>query len=300
LPSAFIILAALSWGFISIFTKKLTSYGFTEMEIVTIRVVYAWILLFPLTFLQKKQAMFKIKLKHLPFFVGTGLLSIVFFNWCYFTAINQLSVSLAVMLLYTSPAFVAILSYFILKEKLSLKKFFAIIVTITGCTLIAISSSGGGTSWNWGGFIIGLGAGLGYALYSIFGKLALKHYDSLTITFYTFLVASVSLAPFFHFWRKMSDFTIENHLYMIGLATVPTVLAYLLYTIGLNKVESSTAAILATMEPVAAILVGIILFKEDIVILQFIGILFILSSVFILSIKRKTKGDLSKRISKEF
>ncbi|OOP65349.1 hypothetical protein BWZ43_25110, partial [Heyndrickxia oleronia] len=79
MPSAFIILAALSWGFISIFTKKLTSYGFTEMEIVTIRVVYAWILLFPLTFLQKKQAMFKIKLKHLPFFVGTGLLSIVFF-----------------------------------------------------------------------------------------------------------------------------------------------------------------------------------------------------------------------------
>ncbi|MFE7282577.1 EamA family transporter, partial [Heyndrickxia sporothermodurans] len=75
------------------------------------------------------------------------------------------------------------------------------------------------------------------------------------------------------------------------------VLAYILYTIGLNRIESSTAAILATIEPVAAIIIGITLFNEKITFVQFVGILCILSSVLILSIKRKSikshKSELS-------
>ncbi|MGE8204280.1 DMT family transporter [Heyndrickxia sp. NPDC080065] len=298
MPQLFVILAALSWGFISLFVKKLTIYGFTEMEIVTIRVLYAFILLIPVVIFQQKKGILRIKLIHLPYFFGTGLFSIVFFNWCYFTAMNKLSVSLAVMLLYTSPVFVVLLSYFILKEKLTKKKLIAVSVTIIGCSMIALAGSGGGSQWNQTGFIIGLGAGLGYALYSIFGKLALRYYNSTTITFYTFFIASLCLVPFYRFWEKMSQLPIDAHVYMIGLALIPTVLAYILYTIGLNRVESSTAAILATIEPAAAIFVGILLFKEKLFFLQFIGILFILSSVLILSLKRKT-ADVSLSAPRE-
>lgn len=287
MPQLFIILAALSWGFISVFVKKLSAFGFTEMEIVTIRVVYAFILLLPIIIFQRKRSVIRIKLTHIPYFIGTGLCSIVFFNWCYFTAMNKLSVSFAVMLLYTSPAFVAILSYFFLKEKLTKKKLFAVLITIFGCSLIALNG-GGDNTWDQLGFSIGLGAGLGYALYSIFGKLATRYYDSITITFYTFLVASICLVPFYRFWEKFNQIPTNLHYYMIGLALVPTVLAYLLYTIGLNRIESSTAAILATVEPVAAIIIGITLFNEKIAFVQFAGILCILSSVLILSIKRKS------------
>ncbi|KYD09217.1 DMT family transporter [Heyndrickxia sporothermodurans] len=296
MPQLFIILAALSWGFISVFVKKLSNYGFTEMEIVTIRVVYAFILLIPIIILQRKNSVIRIRLTHLPYFIGTGLCSIVFFNWCYFTAMNKLSVSFAVMLLYTSPAFVAIFSYLFLKERLTKKKLLAVLITIIGCALIAING-GVGASWDQLGFVIGLGAGLGYALYSIFGKLATRYYDSITITFYTFFVASLCLVPFYRFWEKFNQIPNELHLYMIGLALVPTVLAYILYTIGLNRIESSTAAILATIEPVAAIIIGITLFNEKITFVQFVGILCILSSVLILSIKRKSikshKSELS-------
>ena len=56
----------------------------------------------------------------------------------------------------------------------------------------------GGVSISWQALLSGLGAGLGYGLYSIFGRVALKKYSELTVTFYTFLVTSLSLLPFCH------------------------------------------------------------------------------------------------------
>ncbi|MFC3781312.1 DMT family transporter [Bacillus chungangensis] len=287
LPQVMVIIAALCWGFIAVFVKKLTSYGFTEMEIVTIRTTSALILTIPLVLVQKDPTILKISPKHIPYFFGTGVLSIAFFNWCYFTAMNKMSISLAVMLLYTSPAFVAILSVFFLKEHMNQRKIAAIAATIIGCSMIALAGGSTDNEWSFIGFMIGLGAGLGYALYSIFGKLALQYYESFTITFYTFVVATACLLPFFPFWKKLHGLPLEAWVYMIGLGFVPTVLAYLLYTVGLRKMESSKAAILATVEPIAAVMVGVLLFSETILLVQVIGALFILSSVVIVSNVRK-------------
>jgi len=283
----FVILAALLWGGIAIFIKKLTSYGFTEMEIVTIRVFFAFLLILPVLFVQRGKATLKIQFRHLWYFIGTGLLSIVFFNWAYFKAINLMSISLAVMLLYTSPAFVAILSAIFLKEKLTKRKISAVAATISGCAVIALSGSGSGDSWSVAGFAIGLCSGLGYALYTIFGKLALRDYDTLSITFYTFFIATAFMLPIFPFWTKAADMPMEAWLYMIGLGLLPTVLSFLLYTTGLKNIESSTASILATVEPVAAVLVGMALFQEKLLGGQVIGALLILSSILIISGVRK-------------
>lgn len=99
------------WGLIAFFVKGLTSLGFSAMEIVTLRVVFASIILVIIGIAASRPQM-KISLRDIHLFAGTGILSIVFFNWCYFTAINQLTISIAVILLYTSPAFVALLSFF--------------------------------------------------------------------------------------------------------------------------------------------------------------------------------------------
>lgn len=295
LPQLMVIVAALCWGFIAVFVKKLTSYGFTEMEIVTIRTTSALILTIPLVLVLKDRTILKISPKHIPYFFGTGVLSIAFFNWCYFTAMNKMSISLAVMLLYTAPAFVAILSVFFLKEHMNKRKIAAVAATIIGCSMIALAGGSGGNEWSIIGFIIGLGAGLGYALYSIFGKLALQHYESFTITFYTFVVATACLLPFFPFWKKLDGLPLEAWAYMIGLGFVPTVLAYLLYTVGLRNMESSKAAILATVEPIAAVMIGVFLFSETMMPVQVIGALFILSSVVIVSSVRKPSKQLYEK-----
>lgn len=264
LPYIMIAFTALMWGGIGIFVKGLSSAGFSAMDIVSIRVGVAAMLLIGIGFLFYRSYL-KINWRDLPLFVGTGLLSIVFFNWCYFTAMEQMNIPVADALLYTSPAFVITLSVLFLKEKLNFNKIIAVIGTIAGCSLVAGIFSAQETSFSASSIMIGLGAGLGYALYSIFGKIALRKYHPFTLTLYTFVTASVFMIPV-RIIRNKENAVLggEFFRYAFGLGLVPTVIAYFAYSWGLRKIDSSTAAIIATIEPVAAACLGIMAYNEAI------------------------------------
>lgn len=292
LPIILIGGSASLWGMIAIFVRKLTDAGFTPMEIVTIRVVTAAILLGLIGILKYPREM-KIKFPDIGLFVGTGICSIVLFNWCYFSAINQMNLSLAVILLYTSPAFVTILSYLFLKEKMNSTKILSLAGTIVGCVLVAGVNLTSAAPLHPIGIITGLGAGFGYALYTIFGKFALKKYPTYTVTLYTFLIASITLLPLTNLWKKVNLLMNgEVLLYGIGLGLVPTVIAYLLYTKGLEKTDSSKAAIIATVEPVVATILSVFLYEEGFGFIQAVGTLVILSSVFLINRPNKRKVEI--------
>jgi drug/metabolite transporter, DME family len=289
LPIAFIAISASLWGIIAIFVRKLSSFELTSMEIVTLRVVTATILL-GIIGLIKYRSELMIKWSDIKLFIGTGILSIVLFNWCYFTAINQMNISIAVILLYTAPAFVIVLSWLFLKEKMAKTKLMSVTGTLLGCILIAGSGLGDTSSLSLAGIITGLGAGFGYALYTIFGKFALKKYSPFTITFYTFLVASVALLPLTNLWEKSSILVSEEVItYGFGLGLIPTVIAYLMYTKGLESIESSKASIIATVEPIVATLLSVFLYGESFGFVQFIGSLIILLSVILINMPTSSK-----------
>lgn len=239
----------------------------------------------------------KIKLKDTPIFIGTGILSMVFFNWCYFTAIEEVSLSIAVMLLYTGPSFVIILSRLFFKEYLNLPKIIALFLTAFGCMLVVQLFPLSNKTISIYGLLVGLGSGFGYALYSIFGKIALRKYSILTIITYTFIFASVVLLP-------VSGISIDadlvlrrdNILSVLGLGLLPTVIAYLLYTKGLSMIESGKASITATVEPVVATTVGVYVFNEVLTLFQLIGILLIISAVIILQIKREETKTAARTV----
>ncbi|PLR99695.1 DMT family transporter [Bacillus sp. T33-2] len=283
LPGSMIVIGAVLWGLIGIFVKGLAEAGLTEMEIVTLRVAVATAILTVAGVLFYQREM-KIKPGDIYLFVGTGLLSVVFFNWCYFTAINEMNISVAVALLYTAPAIVAILSSLFLGEAMSMRKAAAAVVTVAGCALIAGVNVGAGAGFTWLDLLTGVGAGLGYALYSIFGKVALQKYHPFTVTFYTFLVATVFLLPVTGLWEKGPNI-LESGTVMLslGLGLVPTVLAYFVYSWGLEKVESSRAAVMASIEPIAATLLGVLIFHEKITYIQLLGTFLIIGSVFIVN-----------------
>lgn len=295
-PIILIAISAIMWGIIAIFVRKLASLGFTPMEIVTIRVVTA-LLLLGMIGLLKYPGQMKIQIQDGKYFIGTGIFSIVLFNWCYFTSINQLSLSFAVILLYTAPAFVVVLSYLFLKESMDSMKIISVIGTLIGCILIAGINIKETPSMNLVGILTGLGAGFGYALYTIFGKFALLKYRPFTVTFYTFFVASITLLVFTDLFEKGNIlFSKEVILYGVGLGLFPTVLAYLFYTKGLERMESSKASIIATVEPVAATLLSVFLFKEDFGVLQFIGTAIILLSVILINLPKTFLKQNKKRL----
>lgn len=283
-PYILIISGASLWGLIGIFIKGLQGAGFTSMEIVVIRAISASVLLF--TYLAfTDRGLLRVKFADLKYFIATGVLSMAFFNWCYFTAIQEISISIGVVLLYTAPAFVIVLSKIFFGESITKRKIAALVLTIAGCSLIAGIVPGADLSISIRGLVIGLGSGFGYALYPVLAKPAGKKYSPATITVYTFLFTAIVLLPFSGIQNNMRLIASpEVILYSAGLGLFPTVLAYILYTKGLAHVEAGNAAIVSTIEPAVAILAGVVLFGERMNFLQGCGALLIIASLLITSL----------------
>ncbi|MCQ2587863.1 MAG: DMT family transporter [Treponema sp.] len=282
------ILAGILWGLISIFLRSLTAAGFSSLQILFLRGAVS-ALFVAIIILFRNPKLFKIQLKDLWMFIGTGVVSLTFFSLCYFKTILETGTSIAVILLYTSPIFILVFSRFLFKEKITVPKLLALILTFAGCILVSGIAGGKGMSLK--GFIIGLGAGLGYGLYSIFSRYALKKYDSLTVTFYTFVFSSISIIPFCRIQNIPSILNWKSGLFILGIALFCTVLPYIFYTFGLSGLETGKAAILVTVEPLVGTLVGFLLWKEEVSVLKIIGIVLIFAAIILCSWNPKnTKG----------
>ena len=72
-------------------------------------------------------------------------------------------------------------------------------------------------------------------------------------------------------------------------AVVTAVIPFLAYTLGLERVEASKAGIIATIEPMVATLIGIVVFSEPLTLMSGLGIILILSAVIILNLKQQNR-----------
>lgn len=284
----FVILAGCLWGSMGIFVRGLGSYGFTSLEIGALRVFGALLFLGMGVFLYNKK-LFCIRAKDLWCFAGTGIVSIVFFNYCYFTTIQMTSLSVAAVLLYTAPVFVTVMSIFLFKEKFHARKWVALAMAFFGCVLVTgiLSQQ---LTLSVGGILLGLGAGFGYAMYSIFGRYAIERgYESLTISFYTFLFASLGFFPMIDTGHLISCLKPEKKCagLVAGLVLLTTVIAYLTYTLGLTYMEAGRASILASIEPVVATLIGFFLYKETLSWMTLLGVVLVLGSAIIVNLETK-------------
>ena len=281
-----IIIAGLFWGSMGIFVRHLNSLGFSSIQVACLRPVTAGIL-FALILLIKDPKGFKIKARDIPLFLALGIVSILFFTCCYFTAIRLMTMSTAAILLYTSPIWVMILAIIFLKEKITVQKIIALVLAFAGCVLV----SGFGGKVTVIGILVGLGSGLGYGLYSIFGTFALKKYTPFTVTCYTFLIAgagSIVVSNPADLWAKIS--AVDNKLSLLGFvlltSVVTAVIPFLLYTLGLNRTTAGKAAVLATVEPAAATLFGFFVMKETIGPVTICGIVLVFAAIIVLSIRK--------------
>ena len=283
-----VLAAGCMWGCMGLLVRPLNGIGLVTMDIcflrgfVTFTVMLAGLLLFDRNAL-------KIKLRDIWCFIGTGALSVSFFNFCYFKTITLTSLSVAAVLLYTAPAFVMIMSFFLFKENMTKRKVAALIVAFVGCVLVSGIVTGGG-DLNAKGILVGLGAGFGYALYSIFSRYALQRgYNSITITFYTFLFATlctiflVDVSSIFNIVETNPQIGVYGAFMILFVTLFP----YLCYTKGLSGMENGTASVIASVEPVMATVLGILIYKEEMTIVNAFGMILVLVSIVMLNCNGK-------------
>lgn len=275
----YVLGAGMLWGCMGILVRTMNKGGFNSLEVTAFRSFVTTLLMFVGMLLFNRKEL-RIKLRDIWCFFGTGVLSVAFFNVCYFTCMNLTTLSVAAILLYTAPSFVMMMSAVLFREKITVRKLAALALAFAGCILVSGGFTGGGITLP--GLLTGLGAGFGYALYSIFGKFAIrKGYSSYTITTYTFLFAGLGTLPFLK-WRHTAEClcagTGSDLAFAVFMAVLTTVAAYLLYTAGLRGMESGRASIIASIEPVMASVVGAFLYEEPMGAQGIIGMILVLAS----------------------
>ena len=297
--TACILAAGTMWGSMGLFVRGLAADNLTSIEIVTLRSCGA-LLVMLIGILIVNRSLLKIRLRDIWCFIGTGFISLTSFNLCYFTTIQATSMAVAAILLYTSPIFVVIFSAICFREPITKRKVIAMITAFAGCVLVTGIVGPGAANLSPMGILIGIGAGVGYALYSIFGRYALdRGYSSATISLYTFFFATVSMVvivPVSSIYNKIvSGSTGKDIMLTLGIAIVATVLPYLLYTLGLSGVENGKAGIIASVEPVVATILGMIVYREALSLMSVVGIVLVLAAVILLNQgERREKQRLRK------
>lgn len=290
-----VISAGILWGIIGFFSNHLSDIGFSSIQITFLRclITSVFLLIFLIIY---DHHLIKIKLKDIWMFIGTGVFSIAFFNISYFTCISASTLSVACTLLYTGPCFVMIISCIIFREKFTLKKFVSLTGAVIGCAFIT-GFIGGAQSTHITpfAFLTGLCSGLGYGLYSIFGSVALKKYPPLTVTVYTFSIASLALLPICDI-RGIISLSFKSTpfgstlFYIVMLGIISTLLPFALYTKGLEHMETSKASMLTFIEPLCATMISIFVFHEPFGINHAVGMIAIISSVSIININFKKRN----------
>lgn len=284
LAPVLVISAGICWGLIGLFSQNLAALGLTAVQITVVRCVLATVFL-AFYLLAFRRSAFCISIRHIWMFIGTGVLSIAFFNVCYFACIQFCGLSFAAILLYTAPCFVVLLSAVLFKERLTRQKVIALCVAFVGCLLV-VGIGTGSSTLSVVGIAFGLGSGIGYALYSLFARVALKNYRPVTVMFYTFLCASIALVPFAQVQAIIelgTSMPFAGWL-MVGLALVSTVVPFACYTVGLAHMETGRASIMAFVEPMVALIIGVGVFHDVLTVLNGVGIVLIISAVALLNI----------------
>jgi drug/metabolite transporter (DMT)-like permease len=195
----------------------------------------------------------------------------------------------AAALLYTAPAFVAILSWLILKERFTKAKVTAVGLSVLGAFLIlgpVVGEPLFGSNTEIGDWLA-IGSGLAYSTWYIFGKILGKNRDPAVTSLLAMCFGAVFLFPIM---AGLEGVRLPNSILawqLVGtIGLLPTATAYVLYLGGLKLIEATKASVFAIVEPVTAAILAFWFLHEMFTYISFVGFALIISSIILISISR--------------
>ncbi len=186
-------------------------------------------------------------------------------NWIFlFEAYNYTSVAVATLCYYMAPLFVVAASPIILKEKLSLQSALCILVAVIGMVLVSgLTKPGGIRAEELPGILFGLAAAALYASVIFLNKKAsgVPAYDRTVIQLAS---SSVVLLPYCLLSGSFSgaETDLLSVILLIILGVFHTGIAYALYFSALTGLKAQTAALFSYIDPIVAIILSAVIFRE--------------------------------------
>ena len=280
------VLAAIMWATSGTFTTLAYDAAASVMQVAMFSTLFTAFVLLPYIAISDPKSL-EIGTKDIwPLFLFAQITG-TFFAIAWYVCVDLTGVATAVVLLYAYPSIVTITSVFLLSEKLTREKALALPLTFIGAVLVAGASEiSEGFQFDLIGVLMGIYTAAAGAFYYIWGKKFLDKYSANTIVLYMtvfslpvlFLIASPMDVV-----RTTLPWQAWGYIFMLGL--LPGAVAPLISMIALKHIQASKASIVASIEPVAAVVIAFLVLSETLSVLQGIGVGLVFLGVLMLRLR---------------
>lgn len=206
-----------------------------------------------------------------------------------FDSFRYIEVGIACTILFIYPIIVVILMALFFGEKITKRVIVSIFLTFTG--IILLYKGKADSVLNIRGVLMVLLSAVLYAFYIVGVKniSIIKHMKTEKLNFYVMLFGLMIYIFNLKFCTKLQILDKPIMLMcVLGLALFPTVISIETINIAIKLIGSTKTAILGALEPLTAIIIGVIVFNEQLSIRIIIGVILILSGVTLIVTKKKT------------
>ncbi|QIN81209.1 EamA family transporter [Rubrobacter tropicus] len=292
-----VVAAASTWGTLGIFSKILYAEGVSFESLVAFRAAVGWLAVMAFLLATGGLRSLKVARRDLAFLIPLGFIGIGLFYLFYFFTVRESAVGTAAVLLYSSPAFVVVLAWLFLREGLGPAKLVSLGMTVCGVFLVAGAYDPSNLEVTPTVLVTGLLAGLTYGLYSIFGRPVAGRLGPAVILSYALFFGSALLVPAaVPTLHTLAGLSLASYGLLFMLAVVHTTLAFALYTFGLGRLGAGRAAIVATVEPVVAGVLGAVLLGEELTAPKVVGAGLVIAGAVLAQLRLGKTGRTGKTV----
>lgn len=275
-----LIFTNIFWGASGV-AVKIAQLQLGTLEIVALRFIVATPLLIFATVLWKDWKALKIDKKDLLYIAVLAFLGIPLEFLLQVTSLAHTTATNFTLIFSLAPFFIILTSAIILREKITRHKAMGTLIGFIGVTFI-ITNGSLAISSNFLGDGIALLANVVWALYTVMGKPINEKYSALTVLNYTFIFGALELLPFYIISPGLSpvEFTGSTWMAMIFLTLFCSIIAFLLYNYGTEKLPASMACMFIYIQPLSGVFLAAIVLGESITAYTILGTFLIICGIY--------------------
>ena len=282
-----IIGSAIGYGLIGVLGKRAFEAGASAGELLALRFLLAALILWTYVLLTRRHIL-KMSARQILACAALGVCGYAVFSTLYFNALEGLTASLTVLLLYTYPVIVTLGARLFLKERVTRSQLLALPVVIAGLALLLWGNI---RVEKWGAVALALLSAIFYAGYILASSRVLLRVNPLAAGLYIITAGTLALL----LWSPRAlprafELNSEAWMSIIGLALFSTVAPMILFLMGLEKLTSTESSLLSTVEPLTATIAAMLLLGEKLSLVQAAGGLLVLAALVVSTLSRRARN----------
>ena len=298
----FLVTAAMGFAVGGIAAKILREANLDAFRLTQIRITAAALILLTIALIRGKEQLY-VKRSEIKDLVLFGIIGIAVVNSFYYFALKYLYVSVALIIEFTAPIWIALYLRFVKKTNIPLSAWVGIGCAFLG--LVLISQVWSGKSLHPLGVFVAILDALALAYYFLTADRLGQNRNSLSLTTWGMGIAAIFWAIALPWWNfpfefltqtftlsgELSRYSAPGWALILWIVVTATVIPYLLTVAAIRELSASTSSVIGMIEPIFAGVIAWLLLNEAFTNIQLLGCAVVLIGIYLAD---KARSSVSK------